>query len=52
MKKSGGSKKIGRNKKWCETYQMRGTREINKLKKIRRHLRRHPHDGIGANVDA
>ena len=38
--KSGGGKKIGRSKKWCESYRARGQREKNKRLKLERHLRR------------
>ena len=37
--KGGGSRKHGRNKKWCESYRARGQREKNKLLKQARHRR-------------
>jgi hypothetical protein len=40
----GKSKKQGRNSKWCEAYRLRGQREINKARKLARHLRRFPWD--------
>ncbi len=39
-----GNKKHGRSKAWCERYRARGQREKNKLKKIRRHLKKFPGD--------
>lgn len=41
-----GCKKGGRNRKWCETYRLVGQREVNKLRKIRRHIKRFPDDGV------
>lgn len=45
-KKSGGLRKIGRNKDWCKAYRSRGQRLKNKVVKIRRHLKKHPNDRI------
>ena len=42
--KGGGARKYGRNKRWCEAYRLRGTREINKAARLRRHLARFPDD--------
>lgn len=39
-KKSGGSRKIGRNRAKCQSYQMRGTRERNKRVKMEARERR------------
>ena len=36
--------KQDRNRKWCEAYRLRGQREINKAKRLARHLRKHPFD--------
>jgi hypothetical protein len=33
-------RKIGRNKKWCESYLARGTRDKNKVARLLRHFRR------------
>jgi hypothetical protein len=41
--KSGG-KKIGRNKVECQRYRARRTRERNKLRKLRKHIKRYPGD--------
>ena len=48
MAKKDGSRgrKIGRNKKWCEAYTRAGRREINKRRRLRRHLRRLPNDAV------
>lgn len=34
-----GCSKGGRNKAWCKVYQARCIREVNKRKKIARHIR-------------
>ncbi len=44
--KSTGSSKHDRNRPWCQAYRRRGQREINKCKKLYRHLRRYPDDCI------
>ena len=43
---SGGknNRKYGRNSAFCKMYKDRGTREINKKRKMRRHLKRFPED--------
>ncbi len=41
-----GCKKAGRNRKWCEAYRLFGQRERNKLRKVRRHVKRFPDDGV------
>lgn len=41
-RKSGGSRKMGRNKKGCERYRLLGKREENKLRKAEKRLK-----GIG-----
>jgi len=46
MKKSGGSKKIGRSKKACEIYAKLGIRERNKKWRVTRHLKTHPTDRV------
>ena len=33
-KKSGGSKKYGRNLEWCKMYRAHKTREKNKIKRV------------------
>jgi hypothetical protein len=35
------SRKHDRNTKWCEAYRNRGQREINKVRKLLRHIRRY-----------
>ena len=37
-------RKIGRNKKWCEAYRLLNRRLKNKLRKIRKHIKRFPED--------
>lgn len=39
-----GCKKADRNRVWCEVYRKLGIREINKRKKIERHIKRFPND--------
>lgn len=41
-----GCKKAGRNRAWCEAYRKRGQREINKRKKIIKHMKRFPNDRV------
>ncbi len=36
--------KIGRNTKKCAVYRARGRREMNRARKLRRHVRLHPGD--------
>lgn len=43
------SRKHDRNRKWCEAYRNSGTREINKAKKLARHMRRFPWDAKALN---
>ena len=40
----GGSRKRGRNSKWCLAYKNSQQREKNKAIRLARHLRRHPED--------
>lgn len=42
--KSNKNAKYGRNKSWCNAYRASCRREINKRRKVRRHIRRHPND--------
>ena len=42
--KISGVKKAGRNKDWCKAYRTRGQREKNKLRKLKKHIARHPND--------
>lgn len=37
-------RKIGRNKVKCDLYRKQGRRERNKLRRLRRHVRRQPND--------
>ena len=39
-----GCTKAGRNKRWCEMYATRFQRNINKRKKVARHMKKHPND--------
>lgn len=41
MAESKKSKKHGRNKKKCETYRARGTREVNKARRVAKDTKRH-----------
>jgi len=43
-KKGGGSRKKGRNLIWCKGYHMTGRREINKRRKMERHIKQFPAD--------
>jgi len=43
-KKGGGSRKKGRNRKWCEAYRIMGRRESNKRRKMDRHIKAFPND--------
>ena len=49
QKKSGGNRKLGRNKKGCEAYRAMGTRERNKKVKMLRHIKRFPADRQAKN---
>lgn len=40
----GGNRKKGRNLASCASYKARHTREKNKVKKITKHLKKHPLD--------
>lgn len=50
-KQKGGKKarKYGRNEKWCQGYRAIGTEDVNRLRRLRRHLRqdRHRNDAQG-----
>ena len=41
---SGGRRKIGRMKAKCERYRLLHTREKNKIKRILKHLKKHPNN--------
>lgn len=41
-----GCRKGGRNREWCRAYRARGQREINKVRKMKKHLKRFPNDGV------
>ena len=41
---SGGRRKIGRMKAKCERYRLAHKREKNKIRKILKHLRKHPNN--------
>jgi len=43
-KKSGGTKKHGRNAEKCKKYKAAQKREKSHINKIRKHLRGHPED--------
>ena len=49
LKAKGGKKnrKLGRNKRYCDRRKADGREAHNKLRRMRRHLRRHPHDQSG-----
>ena len=42
--KGGGARKYDRNRAWCLAYRNRGQREINKARRLRKHLARFPDD--------
>ena len=46
IQRKGGKKcrKYGRSKAKCEKYRAAGTRERNKLRKLKKHCKRHPGD--------
>jgi hypothetical protein len=50
--KTAKGRKIGSNKDFCKAYKSFGTREKNKRRKLRRHLRepRHKNDAQGLQV--
>ena len=41
------NRKHGRAEDKCAAYKANGTREKNKVKKARKHLKRHPNDLVG-----
>ncbi len=43
-RKHGGARKIGRSKVKCERYRLLKTREKNKVRKIKKHLKRNVND--------
>lgn len=47
-KKSGGKgkkgRKVGRDKKKCQDYRARGLRIKNKIRKLKKHIKRQPRD--------
>ena len=47
---AGGYRKYGNKKKWCERYRSVGTRIINKIKKLKRHMKRLPKDKQAAKA--
>ena len=49
QKQGGGNRKHGRNQKDCTAYTAMGTRERNKQRKIRRHIKRNPKDTDAMN---
>jgi hypothetical protein len=44
------NRKVGRNAKWCERYRLSRRREHNKLRRLAKHLERHPGDNVGMNA--
>jgi len=48
-RRKGGKKnrKHGRDRRQCEFYRLRGQREKNKIKKLAKHVIRHPRDLVG-----
>ena len=44
-KKGKKNRKFDRNRIWCQAYKNRGQREKNKLRRLNKHLNRHPGDG-------
>ncbi len=47
--KGAGSRKYDRNRAWCKAYDVSGTRDVNKARRIARHLRRFPWDEQAAD---
>ena len=43
-KKSGGGRKIGRMKAWCQRYSLKAMRERNRTRRHKRQLKYHPED--------
>lgn len=43
-KQKSGNRKHGRNKTKCERYRACKTREKNKVRKLSKHIKRHPND--------
>ena len=48
--KGNKNRKYGRNRKWCEMYRLLGRRLSNKIKKLKRHIKRHPEDGCAVKT--
>ena len=46
QKRKSGNKKHGRSKDKCLAYKARGQRELNKLRRLRKHCKKHPNDKI------
>lgn len=42
------NRKHGRNLIWCKAYRSRRQREKNKVKRLRKHMLRHPADHVAA----
>lgn len=42
--KGGGARKYGRNKIDCKIYKDSRRREVNKLRRLKKHIVRHPND--------
>lgn len=53
-KKSGGKgkkgRKVGRDRKKCQEYRARGLRIKNKIRKLRKHIKRQPNDEAALEV--
>lgn len=43
-RKSGGTRKYGRNEEKCKRYKLLQIREKNKIRRIKKHLKRHVND--------
>jgi hypothetical protein len=41
------SQKCDRNRPWCQAYKAAGRREVSKLRKLVKHLKKHPNDVSG-----
>ena len=48
--KGGKSRKKGRNLKWCQAYRARAQREINKARRLIRHITRHSNDNVASQA--
>ena len=48
--KGGGASKYGRNMEGCKRYKARGSRIVNKIRRIRKHIKLQPKDEAAAHA--